>query len=278
MKKTDWISAFVTIALTGGGYFISGPKVALVCIVVGTIGTVLLHFFGNRSKEADDSATAKVSGPKTEIKDSFNPQQKQEFNPIFAPKIEIGTVPATPAPPLPTVQSTIPRRKPNVHFKSVRTCHLGIGDDAAGEFILREIDHDTGASGIVACYRNDPITGVRTASDVGAHLTLRDAEGREIGTGVSKACWLNNPNDTIDLESGIPQHVVLLVTDKEAVTVPWKHWKSPVLDSGFYTVPKPVASIEVEIIDSWGEPLLPKLTFSVSMQAGLLTAELKPPS
>jgi hypothetical protein len=211
------------------------------------------------------------------IKDSFT--QKQEFNPVFAPKIEIGTIAPTPTSP-PAPQSAVPPRKPNVHYKSARTCYLGIDEDVTGGFILREIDHDTGASGIVVCYRNEPTAGIRTASDVAVHLTLRDAEGKEIGTGVSKACWLNTPKDDIDLEPDIPQHVVLLVAEKEEVTVPWKEWRSSVgrLESGFYSPPRPVASIEVEIIDSRGEPLMPKLTFSVSMGAGPLAAGFTPPS
>jgi uncharacterized membrane protein len=176
-----------------------------------------------------------------------------------------------------------PKRKPNLRYRSVRTCPINITQDfpgAAGEFVVIEIDHDVGAWGIVACYRNTPATGVLMASDVSAHLTLRDAEGQEIGTGVSKACWLNNPTDTIDLEPGIPHDVVLLVTDKKNVSIPWKKWNLSTgqLDSDIYSVPRPVATVEVEIIDSRGEPLLPKSAFAISEKAGVLEAEIKLPS
>jgi hypothetical protein len=277
MKKTDWIGAFVTLIATGIGYFVSGPKVAAACIVIGTLGALIIHFAGRKGN--DGGGESKLQ---TEAKDSFNPTNtnsasggnvkvEQHFHGIPS------TTSPTPISSLPP-QSVAAQRTPNVRYKSVRTCYLGVGEDATGEF-LREIDHDTGASAIVACYRNEPTVGIRTATGVEAHLTLRDAEGEEIGTGVSKACWLNSPREDIDLEPGVPQHVVLLMKDKEEVTVPWKQWRSPGgLESGFYSVPRAVASIEVEIIDSRGEPLVPKLTFSVSRGNGPLAATLKQPS
>jgi hypothetical protein len=178
--------------------------------------------------------------------------------------------------------SEVPKRKPNVHYKSVRTSYIGVSEDSLGEFIIREIDHDTGTSAVVACYRNDPIAGVRTASDVSAHLTLRDAKGEEIGTGLSKACWLNNPSDTVELEPGITQHVVLLVLDNKGggLSIPWKRWIGPGsrIDSGFIEPARVVEMIDVEILDSNGEPLLPLSSFSVSTHSGHLAAELNRPS
>jgi hypothetical protein len=87
MRKTEWVSAAVTLVATGLGYFISGPKAAAVCIVIGTIAVIVLHLGGHKNK--DEDAAAKLS-----IKGSFNPQQRQEFNPVFAPKIEISQIPS----------------------------------------------------------------------------------------------------------------------------------------------------------------------------------------
>ena len=90
MKKTDWIGAFVTLIATGIGYFVSGPKVAAACIVIGVLGALILHFA--TGEKADNAGKLAL-----DVKHSFNPTQKQEFNPVFAPKIQIGTTPATPA-------------------------------------------------------------------------------------------------------------------------------------------------------------------------------------
>lgn len=268
MTRGDWVGAFVTLVATGIGYFVSGPRTAAVCILVGTLGASVLHF--TRKK---DTARAEGGGA-VDIRNSLNPAQKQEFSPVFSPNIVIGTNPPShanrPAPP------EAPKRKPNVHYKSLRIAPVGFEDHPTCDFVIRELDHDTGTTAIIACVRNDPIVGVRTAEGVTAHLTPKDAGGRPVGTGVSKACWLNTPGDSIDLVSGEFQHVVLLAKRGKDLGIPWKRWVEPgPMEADVVNIDERVAILELEIVDSWGEPLLPLLAFDVSVREEQLLCALR---
>jgi hypothetical protein len=229
-------------------------------------------FSGNTRPESKAGESAGV----VTIKDSL----KQEFNPVFSPKIEIGIPPTSPPRPLPPPTPPNPQRQPNVHYKSVRVAPISIKNDSDDEFIFREVSQDIDAKAVIVCYRNDPIVGVKTATNVSAHLTLRNKEGAEIGTGISKACWLNTSRDSIDLESGVPEHVVLLVHDKSGILIPWKRWVSQVapLDSGFITPSEAVGIVDVEIVDSRGEPLVDLLSFDIFGYPENIQAKLRPPS
>lgn len=101
MRTSDWISAFVTLIGTGVGYFISGPKAAAACIIVGTLGATALHFASKGKGHAD--------APSLGVRDSFNPVQKQEFSPTFSPTIVLQTAPPA------SSASLLPSVMPRVH-------------------------------------------------------------------------------------------------------------------------------------------------------------------
>jgi hypothetical protein len=126
VTRADWISAFVTIALTGVGYFISGPKVAAACIGVGIIGTVLLHFTKRGEKTEAKGAL--------EIRDSFT--QSQTFSPTFAPQIRIENYPASTPPEPQHAVLTMTDRDPCIIPRYEKSANAAAGINNSDWFVL----------------------------------------------------------------------------------------------------------------------------------------------
>lgn len=138
--------------------------------------------------------TEKDEHPAT--KDSFNPRVTQTANPV----INVYAGQATPAAaPVPA-----PRREMthNVVFLGART--VGLQEDGYEGLSFHESTANTHLTGIVACFRNQPIYGRTIGSVYSArvHLRFMDSGGAEIGTGLSRACWLGHKGDMIDLPPG----------------------------------------------------------------------------
>jgi hypothetical protein len=130
VTTADWISAFVTIALTGAGYFISGPKVADSCIAVGIIGSVLLHFT-KKGEKPESKGTV-------EIKDSFTQSQtfSPTFSPTFAPQIRIENYPASTPPEPQRAVLTMTDRDPCVIPRYEKSANAIAGINNSDWFVL----------------------------------------------------------------------------------------------------------------------------------------------
>jgi hypothetical protein len=169
------------------------------------------------------------------------------------------------------VQPTRDSPKWNIAPLPPRTINIMGDEDEVGRLIFREMDHDTGLLGVVVGFRNEPIYGERSyrAENVSAHLIQRDALGQEIGVGISKACWLNNPSDTEDIEITESRCVVLMVTNKSEVVIPCK--VRPAIDDGTGVEDKTIpinnrtAVIEARIVNRFGLLLHP-LNFAITFE------------
>jgi hypothetical protein len=206
MKRTDWIGAFVTLVATGIGYFVSGPRAAAACIVIGTLGALILHF---ATKDKPDNAGAGKAD--VGVKDSFNPIQKQEFNPVFAPKFEM-TIPQPPS-SAPVVPHSIPPwkqkaclviRKPKVGY--LRLDEYGVWVAAAKgqgpKALLLPIYHDP---------RQTP-SGAH-AYHVRVHLVFKE-KGKEEDLIIPAACWLQHSRNSLELGSGKVEEAILFVMSR----------------------------------------------------------------
>ncbi len=216
------------------------------------------------------------------VKDSFNPIQKQEFNPVFSPSIVVAPHPSPTPPPVSVTPPNKDSSKWDVRFLSARPVNIAASqDDEVGLVIFREVNHYTGFAGIVACFRNEAIYGKRSynAENVTAHLVMKNRSGQEIGVGISRGCWLNTPNDMIDIDVSESQCVVLALVHAKpneqaaAVFIPCKKransvYGDSVTDEAIDIDPEQIAAIEIRLLNSWKFLLLEPTTVNFAIKDG----------
>ncbi len=259
MKNTDWISAFVTLIATGIGYFISGPKAAAACIIIGTLGALILHFASKGKADKGEAGKATV-----DVKDSFNPTFTQT-----GPTIQVG-YPAPPPPPPPVTPPVPEEPKSNIIFLGpmVRIAELRMSGYEGLAFY--EIAEESADKGLVACFRNEAVYGKpgKEAIGVRAHLRFFDKNRQEIGVGVSGALWIGTKGDTINLGVDDSGCVLIMHISREyAAVVRWKERKS--VDIASYAIherdmPAPQMAETVQVrLTAGREPLLPPVTIDL---------------
>jgi len=177
MSRGDWWSVSATLVAGGIAYFIGGAKAAIGCIVVGLAIAVILHFTGRKKekeKEGDKPATVGV-------RDSFNPNLKQEANPSFHP--HIGGEKQQPA--LSSPLKGEPELAPNIRCLGSTSLKLRLGMDGLG-FYDTYGDHQSA----MVCFRNETSTQKKVAAikNVRAAISFFDRAGLEMGTGIAEAC------------------------------------------------------------------------------------------
>jgi hypothetical protein len=218
------VSIAVTLLLAGASYFISGPKLAIVCIVIGTLIFLAVHFRGNKQAPGHDAAKT------LRVEDSF----KQTVTASPTININVGhPVPAEAAPPAPYERE---ESEPNVVFLGARPANL-MSDNYKGLVFHETSTGSSSLKGIVACFRNDAVHGktIKPAYGVKAHLRFMDAHEQEIGIGVSGACWLGEKTDLTDLKADESRCVLLMIllTDGQMIA-PWKERRK--IDWGAETI------------------------------------------
>jgi len=152
---------------------------------------------------------------------------------------------------------TIPqyeRPRPNVVFLRTRGVNLTV-DGGAGYESFFETNEKGEGKALVACFRNQPLYGVRCAdTSVTAQLVFKNATGEEIGIGVSGACWLNQVDFLFHLDVGNSGCVILIVrTNAGQFVVPWKRLQNTgygnVAATEVFELPEEPKTIEVHLID-----------------------------
>lgn len=136
---------------------------------------------------------------------------------------------------------------------------------------------------VVACFRNEVIYGkppVRI-NNARAHLKSFDANGLEIGGGVSHGFWLNHSTALVDLIPGTTQEcVILLLRDGDKFSVPTKtrglHRGYPITGEKFlWDMKEPPESIQVNLLGSDNQFLLPPLLLELDRAGNRLMYRLK---
>ena len=186
--------------------------------------------------------------------------------------------------PVPALTSTRPIKLPNISFLRTRTAIVA---GSSLENVLSEKRNSKGGASdvtaLVACFRNEP-SGDRRVSDelsVTANLVFRDAEGQELGEGIARACWLEHGGSSVDLDVGHSRCAVLMVVAgaHNPIFVPYKtrvrvnHRLSFITET--FKFEHPPATIELRLLSSRNDPLLPAMVFHFSLMDGIPNAVVR---
>jgi hypothetical protein len=177
-----------------------------------------------------------------------------------------------------------PIRLPNILFLRTRTAIVA-GSSLEG--VLSEKRNSKGGisdvTALVACFRNDPL-GDRRVSDelsVTANLVFRDVEGQELGEGIARACWLEHGGASVDLDVGYSRCAVLMVVAgaNRPIFVPYKRRAQASGGVAFvaeaFRFEHPPATIELRLLSSRNELLLPAMVFDFSLVDGVPSAVVR---
>jgi hypothetical protein len=196
------------------------------------------------------------------------PSQYEEPKPQQAP------------PPAPT--GTI--KSSNIVFLRTRTAIVA-GSSLDG-VLLEKRNSKGGTSDVtalVACFRNEP-SGERRVLDeqsVTANLVFPDWEGHELKEGIARACWLEHGGTSVDFEVGHSRCAVLMVVGgaHNPIFVPYKtrvrvnHRLAFVTET--FKFEQPPATIELRLLSSRNELLLPAMVFDFSLTDGVPSAVVR---
>jgi len=140
--------------------------------------------------------------------------------------------------------------------------------------------HNTAAEnsivGVVACFRNDAVYGVKVDSVQRArsHLKFLNVSGTEIGTGVSRACWMGDKLDLLD--GGSSGCVIVLMAYNGKLIVPWKErkrtWQGDYVVDRVLELAETPSAIEVSILDGNNQLVLAPILVDVVTEDGNITA------
>jgi hypothetical protein len=201
------------------------------------------------------------------VRDSGNASVTQHFN--FPPGY-----PATPPP----VRAQPQRLRPNIVFLVATTFGL---DFENGYYETRA----THTIGLKACFRNEVTTErTRTAYRMRAHFVFWNAEGTEIGTGISGAVWLNPDGYARNLEVSESGCVLVLVQRTETLELgsPYKLPRATeygeVFEDEVFEFQELPTVVEVRLIDGQDD-VLSRVSLDIAYVDGRLNrATLKRPS
>jgi hypothetical protein len=190
MSRSDFWSIAATLIVTGVGYFVGGQKTAAVCIALGVF--IVLYLLLTYKKKGDSPSVSVRANPQM----IANPQMTA--NPSV--HVHLPGSEKREKPPLPAKK---PRPQHNLQLHSFRMAQIeeSLGRGGPNGFHLAENQSKPNAA--IVCIRNKSRDGeVSYIGDVRAALTFRDSGGREIGGGISQACWVDNQlrNANFDLE------------------------------------------------------------------------------
>ena len=221
------------------------------------------------------------------IQQSASPSLAQNANPNITQQVIVHPPPQYEEPkaqqaPAPT--STRPIKLANISFLRTRTAIVA---GSSLDSVLSEKRNSKGGASdvtaLVACFRNEP-SGDRRASDelsVTANLVFRDAEGQELGEGIARACWLEHGGASVDFDVGHSRCAVLMVVAgaHNPIFVPYKtrvrtnHRLAFVTET--FKFEHPPATIELRLLSSRNELLLPAMVFDFSLMDGVPTAVVR---
>ena len=189
-------------------------------------------------------------------------------------------------PPTPVSTSTPTRTivSPNIAFLRTRTAI--VGGSSLDDVLWEKRNSKGGTSDVtalVACFRNEP-SGERRVSDeqsVTANLVFRDAAGQELGEGIARACWLEHGGASVDFDVGHSRCAVLMVVAgaHRPIFVPYKRRVQvsgrPAFVAEAVQFEHPPATIELRLLSSRSELLLPVMVFDFSLADGVPSAVVR---
>lgn len=185
---------------------------------------------------------------------------------------------ARPLAPMGTIKSS------NIVFLRTRTAIVA-GSSLDG-VLLEKRNSKGGTSDVtalVACFRNEPLNDRRVSDElsVTANLILRDVKNHEMGEGIARACWLEHGGASVDFDVGHSRCAVLMVVAgaHNPIFVPYKtrvrvnHRLTFVTEE--FRFEHPPATIELALLSSRNELLLPAMVFDFSLTDGVPSAVVR---
>ncbi len=157
----------------------------------------------------------------------------------------------------------------NVVFLGAKPVNLSFDGYQGASF--HERTEKTDVVGIVACFRNEAVYGetIKPVRSARAHLKFFDSEGSEVGTGFSRALWLEEKLDLFDLiPGGGSGCVVVILASDQKITVPSKHrantsWGEAIKDE-FDDLEKLPRVCELSLLDSNNQLVLEPIRLELS--------------
>jgi hypothetical protein len=222
------------------------------------------------------------------IQQSASPSLAQTANPNITQQVFVQPTPhrepEAQQAPAPASPSTRTIKLPNITFLRTRTAIVA---GSSLENVLSEKRNSKGGSSdvtaLVACFRNEPSGDRRVADElsVTANLVFRDAESQELGEGVARVCWLEHGSASVDFDVGHSRCAVLMVVAgaHNPIFVPYKtrvrvnHRLTFVTET--FKFEHPPATIELKLLSSRNELLLPAMVFDFSLVDGVPSAVVR---
>jgi hypothetical protein len=176
-------------------------------------------------------------------------------------------------------------RLSNIIFLRTRTAIVA-GSSLDG-VLLEKRNSKGGTSDVralVACFRNEPLSDRRVSDElsVTANLIFRDTEGHELGDGIARACWLEHGGASVDFDVGHSRCAVLMVVAgaHNPTFVPYKtrvrvNHRLAFVTETFRFEHHPPATIELRLLSSRNELLLPAMVFDFSLTDGVPSAVVR---
>lgn len=229
----------------------------------------------------------KPKPPVESIQQTASPSLAQSANPSITQQVIVHPPsqyeepkPQKAPPPAPTV--TI--KSSNIVFLRTRTAIVA-GSSLDG-VLLEKRNSKGGTSDVtalVACFRNEPLNDRRVSDElsVTANLILRDVKNHEMGEGIARACWLEHGGASVDFDVGHSRCAVLMVVAgaHNPIFVPHKtrmrvnHRLAFVTET--FKFENPPSTIELRLLSSRNELLLPAMVFDFSLTDGVPSAVVR---
>lgn len=241
-------------------------------VVIGGIAT-FIRWIIKKPKPSVESIQQSAS---PSLAETANPSIIQQV--IVHPSQDEEPKPQPAPPPIPT--GTI--KSSNIVFLRTRTAIVA-GSSLNG-VLLEKRNSKGGTSDVtalVACFRNEPLNDRRVSDELSVTATLifRDMKSNELGEGIARACWLEHGGASVDFDVGHSRCAVLMVVAgaHNPIFVPYKtrvrvnHRLTFVTEE--FRFEHPPATIELRLLSSRNELLLPAMLFTFSLVDGVPSAD-----
>jgi hypothetical protein len=239
-----------------GGRFLADILMSRLSPLAIAIAAIYLSFQGRKEKKDDQpSSLPPIQHDATQTASPHIEQKVIIARDLLNKSKEIPPKPET------------PKSTPNIIFMGARLVRIRAG---IGGSTFWESESDTDPYAAIACFRNEPSMNkkVAPAFDVKGAIIYRDAEGREIGTGISEAFWVGEPI-SINFTVQTTRCVILAILTTDRVIANFyrrethSHWGTGLVTESL-VISEDVKTIELRLLQG-NELLIRPLVFDFAV-------------
>jgi hypothetical protein len=263
------------------GYGQVVPYLFVSAIVLYAIAGIVATINYKKERANDASPPPPPPPPPVQNNQQFvevKPEQHVYIGSDFIRQLRENAGPAEP----PKLHSPPPKPEPNIKFLGMRSIKVSLVANVPLQLCSFDEQADAEIECVVACFRNEPIFGktIKPSRGVRASLRLFHASGAEIGVGLSRAFWLGQVVDVVDLvPGGDTECVILLLRDRGNVSIPAKTRRTTGaytnIGEGFEELAEPPHSIEVSLLGADDQLLLAPLSLELGPPGDVLVYRVK---